>query len=50
MKVKVIVKIAPENVHKLEQIGRSGKASSGYSQDFDFCLAKAIEEFIEKYE
>jgi len=50
MRVKILVDISPENIWKLEQIGRSGNASYGYRQDFDFCLTKAIEEFIKKYE
>lgn len=48
--VKVIVDIYPEAIDKLEKIGRSGNASSGCSQDFQFCLIKAIEEFIKKYD
>ncbi len=48
--IKVILKIAPKNVGKLERIGRKGFASSGYWQDFQYCITKAIEEFIKKYE
>ena len=48
--MKVIVKIYPSAIAKLEEIGRSGVASSGYSQDFQYFLIKAIEEFIKKYE
>jgi len=47
--MKVSVHINPLFIGKLEEIGRSGEASSGYSQDFQFCLTKAIEEFIKKY-
>ena len=50
MRVKIIVKITTENIRKLDKIGESGIASSGYRQDFDYCLTKAIEEFIKKYE
>ena len=46
---KVIVNINALDIGKLEAIGRSGNASSGYSQDFMFCLRKAVEEFIKKY-
>jgi hypothetical protein len=49
-RIKVIVTLIPEQINKLEVIGRSGVASSGYSQEFDFCLNKAIDEFIKKYE
>jgi len=48
--VKVVVEIYTDLIGKLEKIGQSGKASSGYRQDFQFCLIKAIEEFIKKYE
>jgi hypothetical protein len=47
--VKIEVDIYPIDIGKLEEIGQSGKASSGYRQDFLFCLRKAIEEFIKKY-
>jgi len=47
--IKCIVKITPSNIHKLELIGRNGNASNGHSQTFEFCLNKAIEEFIKKY-
>ena len=47
--VKVIVNINALDVGKLEEIGRSGRASSTYSQDFMYCIRKAIEEFIKKY-
>lgn len=48
--MKIIVDINPIDIGKLEIIGRNGNASNGYSQDFNFCLRKAIEEFIKKYE
>ena len=48
--VKVILDIYGGHIGKLAEIGISGKASSGYRQDFEFCVNKAIEEFIEKYE
>lgn len=49
-RIKVIVALIPEQINKLEEIGRSGVASSGYSQEFEYCLDKAISEFIKKYE
>ena len=48
--MKVIVNINPKRIYKLDEIGRKGLASNGNSQDFDFCLRKAIDEFIKKYE
>lgn len=48
--VKIIVNLNPIDIGKLEEIGRGGKASSGYSQDFLFCIRKAVEEFIKKYQ
>ena len=48
--VKVVVEIYADLIGKLEEIGKSEKASSGYRQDFHFCLIKAIEEFIKKYD
>ena len=50
MRIKVLVGIPIRNIAKLEEIGESGIASSGYGQDFEYCLDKAIEEFIKKYE
>ena len=50
MKVKVIVKIVAKDLYKLDKIGREGLASNGYSQTIDYCLDKAIEEFIKKYD
>jgi hypothetical protein len=47
--VSIILDIYAGDVGKLEEIGRSGKASEGYSQDFQYCLHLAIEEFIRKY-
>ncbi len=41
--VKIIVDINPIDIGKLEEIGRSGNASTTYSQDFMYCLRKAIE-------
>ena len=49
-RIKLEITITPENIHRLEQIGKSGVCSSGWSQDWQFCLDKAIEEFIKKYE
>jgi len=48
--VKIIVNINALDIGKLEEIGRSGNASSGYRQDFLFCIRKAVDEFIKKYE
>ena len=48
--IKCIVKISNRNLYKLDKIGAKGLASNGYRQDFQFCLTKAIEEFIKKYE
>ena len=50
MRIKVIIELLPEDVWKLDLIGQKGTASSGYRQDWDFCLRKAIIEFIKKYE
>jgi hypothetical protein len=33
----------------LSAIGRTGKASSNYPQTTEFCIQKAIDEFIVKY-
>jgi len=44
------VKISNRNLYKLDEIGAKGLASHGHRQDFQFCLTKAIEEFIKKYE
>lgn len=49
MRLKVIVKLTSKQIRKLDKIGENGLASSGYFQDFDFCLDKAIDEFIKKY-
>lgn len=48
--VQIVIDIYIEAIWKLEKIGKSGNASNGYRQDFDFCLKKAIDEFIKKYE
>lgn len=48
--IKVIVKIKSKSLYELEKIAFSGLASDGYRQDFEFCLGKAIDEFIKKYE
>lgn len=48
--VRIIVDIYPSAIFKLSEIGASGEASGGYFQTFEFCLIKAIEEFIKKYE
>ena len=50
MRVPVKVKFIPKDIYKLDEIGRSGNASNGHSQDWQYCLDKAIEEFIKKYE
>ena len=47
--VKVVINIYFEDIGKLGEIGRSGKASFGHHQTFEYCLNKAIEEFIKKY-
>ena len=48
--VKIIVNIIPRHIAILEEIGRNGAAGTpGYSQDFQYSLTKAIEEFIKKY-
>lgn len=49
-KIKVIVKITPKNIGKLEEISNSGTISSGYYQDFQFAIDVAIKEFIKKYD
>jgi len=50
MRVKIIVTITTKDIFKLDLIGDEGLASNGHPQDFDFCLTKAIREFIKKYE
>jgi hypothetical protein len=45
----VIIHICGRLIGDLYEIGSHGWASSGYSQDEQFCITKAIEEFIEKY-
>ena len=50
MRVQIIVTITTKDIFKLDEIGDEGLASNGYPQDFDFCLTKAIREFIKKYE
>jgi len=47
--VDIIVHISGNILGKLYQIGHDGLASSGYSQDEQFCITKALEEFIQKY-
>lgn len=48
--MQVIVEISGRLIGDLNRIGRNGWASSGYAQDERFCIIKAIEEFIEKYD
>ena len=48
--VEIKVNLNALHIGKLEEIGRGGNASSGFSQDFMFCLRKAVEEFIKKYD
>lgn len=50
MRIKIQVKLTPKQIYKLDKIGWEGSASNGYYQDFDYCLNKAIEEFIKKYD
>jgi len=50
MRIKIKVALLIRDIGKLAEIGESGVASSGYSQTFEYCLDKAIEEFIKKYE
>lgn len=47
--VVIHLNISSFTIGILEAIGRSGKASSGYAQDTDFCIQKALDEFIVKY-
>ena len=49
MRIKVIIKLNPRDIVTLDDIGFNGFASNGHRQDFDFCLQKAIDEFIKKY-
>lgn len=49
MSIKVVVELTPKDIGALGKIGEKGLASSGYRQDFNFCLQKAIDEFILKY-
>lgn len=50
MRIKIIVSLTPKQIRKLDKIGEKGLASNGYRQDFDFCLIKAVDEFIKKYD
>ena len=48
--IKIKIKISPRNIGKLGEIAFEGLASQGHRQDFQYCITKAIEEFIKKYE
>jgi hypothetical protein len=48
-RVKIIITISPDDLAALDLIGQKGTVSSGYRQDWMFCLDKAIAEFIKKY-
>ena len=45
----VKIYISDYDIGILSAIGRTGKASSNYPQTTEFCIQKAIEEFIMKY-
>lgn len=47
--METLIHISPRCLGQLDKIGRTGKASSGHAQDAEFCIRKAIDEFIEKY-
>lgn len=47
--VEIIIKLSGKQLGQLWDIGRYGLASGGYMQDEQFCIYKAIDEFIEKY-
>lgn len=49
MRIKVIVSINARDLAKLEEIGESGKITDGYKVDIDYCLQKAIDDFIKNY-
>lgn len=47
--MKIILDLYEGLIGKLAQIAESGIASSGYNQNVEFCIVKAIEDFIKKY-
>jgi hypothetical protein len=47
--MKITIRATETEVGILQIIGQMGLASGGYRQDADFCIRKAIDEFILKY-
>ena len=47
--IKVIIKMIPKYIAKLDDIAFKGLASGGHRQDFQYVITKAIKEFIKKY-
>lgn len=48
-RVKIVVNLISKHIWKLDEIGARGIVSNGHRQSFDYCLDKAIDEFIKKY-
>lgn len=49
MKAKIIMKVDVNDLAKMDTIAKKGTASNGYWQTLEYCIDKAIKEFIEKY-
>jgi hypothetical protein len=47
--MKVLLEIHDRAIGILDEIGRKGLASGEHSQSTEYCIQKAISEFIEKY-
>lgn len=47
--MEILIYISPRCLGQLDKIARAGKASHGHAQDAEFCIRKAVDEFIEKY-
>jgi len=43
------IRLPGRQIGQLAEIGEKGWASDGNWQDEDYCIRKAIDEFIEKY-
>ena len=49
-RVNVLLSVIIEDLAKMEEIAFEGKASNGYRQSLQYCIDKAFNEFIKKYE
>lgn len=47
--VEIIIKLSGRQLGQLWDIGRYGLASGGYNQTEQFCIDRAVDEFIKKY-